>query len=529
MKADLVRARGDVSNEATASEADALEGRPGRRGGKARLVAAAGVLLLGGLLTGLHLWSRHSASPEQGTATSAAALAAVPFENATGDPAWTHLAEGVTDDLARELQRSGVPVKSRESAAQLRGLSDSEIARRLQVDRIARGRISLQGPDILLEAALTQASTGAELWSRKYRQPLDRLGGLYATVAADIAAIEPARLPREPGAAPGHPANFKAYEAYHKGRVYWEQRTREGLLKSIEYFKAATLLDPGYAPAWAGMADAYLALGVPTFGAFRPQEARRLGDEATLKALRLDPDLAEAHASLAFAFFFYDWNWTAAEARFQKAIQLNPQYATAHHWYADYLNAMGRQDEAMQEIRTAFRLEPLSILIHRDFAWHYFFQGNYAAAVAQLAETLKIDPQYAAARSLLGRAFIEQGKCVEGLAELRKAAEDMPRSAALAFIAYGEAAAGQTAKAGHTLERVVALSDREYVSPYYVALVYARLGRTAQALDWLEKGFKEHDTTMVSLNIDPRFDALRHEPRFQALIQKMNFPPKAAV
>jgi tetratricopeptide (TPR) repeat protein len=272
------------------------------------------------------------------------------------------------------------------------------------------------------------------------------------------------------------------------------------------------------------MADAYLGLGV--FSSFKRQEARRLGNEAAIKALALDPNLAEVHTSVAYGFYAYDWNWTAAEAEFQKAIRLNPQYATAHHWYADYLNAMGRQDEAMGEIRTAAQLEPLSTLIQRDIAWHYFFQRRYDAAIAQLNETLRRDPRFVVARSLLGRVLIEAGRPEEGLAELRKAAPDLPRASALAFIAYGEAALGHADKAEATLEELFRAPERIYMSSFFVALVYTRLGRQHEALQWLEKGLERHDAPMANLAVDPRLEALHSEPRFQSLLEKMNFPDR---
>jgi eukaryotic-like serine/threonine-protein kinase len=454
-------------------------------------------------------------------------LAVVPFENATGDPAWSHLVEGVTDDLARALQQSGVPVRAREDATTLTGLSDAEIARRLSVARVARGRVSLDGGNIVLEARVIQAVSGAPVWSRAYRQPLARLGGLYATVAGDIAAASGGtRLPERRDAV-AHQARFDAYEAYHKGRVYWEQRTRESLLKAIEYFKDATRRDPQYAQAWAGMADAYLGLGVPTFGALTPQEARRLGNEAGLRALAIDPNLAEVHATIGYILYAYDWNWTAAEESFRRSIAINPQYATAHHWYADYLTAMGRSDEAQAEIRAAVELEPLSVLLQRDVAWHYFFQGRYDAAVQQLQQTLKADPHHVASRSLLGRALLEAGRNAEGTAELQRVAPELPGAASRAFLAYADAAGGRRAGAEARLRELENAKDGEYTSPYYIALVYARLGRPSEALDWLERGAEQHDTTMTTLNVDPRLARLRGEPRFRELVRRMNFPQTA--
>jgi serine/threonine-protein kinase len=500
---------------------------PARR---ARWLVAAAVLAVVAALVATRPLAREASgtAPAVVAAGSAGALAIVPFENATGDSGWTHLAEGVTDDVTRELQRSGVMVKSRQSAGQLRSLGDAEIGQRLGIDRVARGRISLDGGDILLEARLVRPSTGADVWKRTYRQPIDRLGGLYVMVAEDIAAVAPSAptVPStgRPSIDPGHRASFRAYEAYHKGRVYWEQRTKEGFLKSIDYFKEATRLDPDYAQAWVGMADAYLGLGV--YSSFRPQEARRLGNEAAIKALALDPNLAEVHTSVAYGFYMYDWNWAAAEAEFQKAIQLNPQYATAHHWYADYLTAMGRPREALREIQTAAQLEPLSTLIQRDVAWHYFFQRRYEAAIAQLNETLRLDPRYVVARSLLGRVLIEAGRAEEGLVELQKAAPDLPRASALAFVAYGEAAVGRAEQSQATLEKLFRSPDRVYMSPYFVALVYTRLGKPHEALQWLEKGFESHDAPMANVSVDPRLESLHSEPRFQSLLRKMDFPDR---
>jgi tetratricopeptide (TPR) repeat protein len=308
--------------------------------------------------------------------------------------------------------------------------------------------------------------------------------------------------------------------------VYWEQRTREGLLTSVEYFKEATRLDPGYPQPWAGLADAYIALGIPSFGAYRPQEARRLAQEAALKALDMDPNLPEIHTSLAFATFIYDWNWSAAETRFRKSIELNPQYALTHQWYADFLTDMGRHEEAMEQIRLAAELEPLSLIIRRDVAYHLCFKREYDAAIAQLEAVLQSDPHYAAARSLLGRALIERGRPAEGLAQLRQVAPSLPQPAALSFLAYGEAAAGEPERARRTLARLFALSSDEYVSPYYVALVYTKLGEPAEALRWLEKGFQEQDTTMPTMRVDPRFDTLRGHAAYTALIQRMKFPPE---
>jgi tetratricopeptide (TPR) repeat protein/predicted Ser/Thr protein kinase len=481
------------------------------------------------VLASVHYWAPTRGAPAPPTFPySARALAFVPFDNASDRSEWNYVAQGITADVAREVQKAGVVVKARESADPLRDLTDAEIGRRLDVDRVGRGRITRDGDNLLLEAHVTQASTGAEVWQRTYRQPLDRLRDLYVAVATDITANMLGAPPSLAPARSSHRPPFDAYQAYHEGRLLWGQRTKESLERSLSAFDRAIALDDKYAEPWAGKADAYIALAVPTFGGIPPKDARRRAEDAARQALELDPKLAEGMASLGFISFFFDWDWVQAETRFKEAIQLNPQYATAHHWYANHLNALGRQEEAMREIHIAFEIEPLSLVIRRDFGWHYFFQRKYGAAIDQLTETLRIDPNFAAARSLLGRALIEAGRGEEGLVELRKAAQGTPTAAVQSFIAYGEAATGQREEADRALRHVIALSDREYVPPFYVALVYARLGRKVEALEWLERGYERRDPTMVNLFIDPRLDGLRDEPRFAELVQKMNFPVEAA-
>jgi tetratricopeptide (TPR) repeat protein len=492
-------------------------------GGRGRItVAGVAVVVLAGTLLPVAFRSNR-----YGTVDGApvAAVAVVPFTDLGGSERGARLAQALTADVARELQGFQVTVKGRQTAAELARLSPTEIASRLKVDAVVQGTVREAGANTSVSVALLRPGAEQPFWQQTLSSPEREIGAVHRQLAQDIASAVGARPRRE--SAPARPAyrpDFRAYEAYHRGRVYWEQRTREGLLTSIEYFQEATRLDPAYAQPWAGLADAYLALGIPSFGAFRPQEARRLAQEAALKALDMDANLPEVHTSLAFAAFVYDWSWQTAETRFQKAIELNPQYALAHQWYADYLTDMGRHSEAMAQIHEALALEPLSMIIRRDVAYHLFFQRDYEGAIAQLEAVLRADPHYVAARSLLGRALIERGRHAEGLAQLQEVAPNLPAPAALSFVAYGEAAAGRRDRARKTLARLSALSSDEYVSPYYIALVHARLGESAEAVRWLEKGFQEQDTTMPTMRVDPRFDSLRDHAGYNALLQRMNFP-----
>src|SRR5262249_17679817 len=269
-------------------------------------------------------------------------------------------------------------------------------------------------------------------------------------------------------------------------------------------------------------------MGVPAFGPLDPIEARRRARAAATRAIEIDPDLVEAHTSLAFATFFHDWNWEEAERRFQKAIALNPQYALAHHWYADYLNAMGRQNEAMSEIREAQKLEPNSVIIDRDVAWHLFFQKRYDEAIAQLEGTLGKAPSFDAARSLLARALAERGRYGEGISQLEQLTADFKPVIKLSFLAYVYATSGDSAKADALMgEKSVLEKSPEkngYAPPYYDALVYTAEGRNADALTALERAYREQDSTLVSLYIDPRLERLHADPRYVSLVQRMHYP-----
>jgi eukaryotic-like serine/threonine-protein kinase len=514
MQAALGRALGfDLSNQTRDDARRTWWSDPWRRR------AAVAVLSVGGLAAFAAI---RPAPPFRGapTAILVRSLAVLPFGGVAEGAASKDLGRRLAEDLSRSLQQRGIRTIGGESAKEAAGLPPAEIVERLGVDATLGGTLAPDGDNVVAEVRLAQASTGAELWSHRYREAATNVAALSSQLAGDLAGVIGFTAdPRPP-----HTPVLAAFKAYTSGRLYAEDRSRSSLELAIRHYEDAARRDPLFAEPWAGMADAYIALGVPTFGALRPQEARRLANQAALKALELDPKLAEAQTSLAFISFFYDWDWAAAEQRFQRAIALNPYYAGAHWWYANHLEAMGRPVEATREIHRAIELEPLSILIQRDLGWHYFHQRKYDQAVEQLRDTLKTRPDYTPARSLLGRALVEAGRPVQGLAELEHAAPQMPRGAALAFLAYGQAAAGRTTKANETLAALRALPTTEYVSPYYVALVYVKLGRFDEALKTLDRAFEEQDTTLVNLKVDPRWDPIRTTPQYQALLKRLNYP-----
>ena len=444
-----------------------------------------------------------------------ASIAVVPFAVTEGNIA-SHLIAGLSTDVWRELQRFDLEVK--------RGATSGDAAGRLGAEAILRGAASRADGVARLRVAVVRAGA-SELWSQEYSLDDPSVSALPGRIAREAAAA--LRVAGRPGAAPPtHQANYRAYDAYQRGRVLWEQRNPALLERSLEYFDQAASLDPAYAQPWAGKADAYIAMGVPAFGALRPLEARRLAKEAALKAIELDPNLAEAHTSLAFTAFLHDWDWPVAERRFKQALELNPQYPLAHHWYAEFLNEMGRFDEAMNEIRRAQSLDPMSVLIHRDIGWHLFCQRRYDEAIAQLRETLTLDAGFAAARTLLARALSAKGLHRDALHELEQTRHAISPSTYLSFRGYIDAAAGDRSNAVAAIAELRQLSGSAYVSPYYLALIHTALGQSADALTELERSHAEQDSTLVTLSIDPRFDPLRDEPRFKALVARMQFPAR---
>ena len=483
---------------------------------------AAGLAMIVCVLTALLLWWK-SLPPQ--SAIKADALVVTAFANRTGQSALDPLATGLARDVHRELRRMRVTVRGGVTAAGHRVLEASVIARDEAADAVITAALNgaTSGPFELSVRVLT--ASGAQAWTRRYRASEEEVAGLARRVAHDIAAAlgVTAMAP-----AANAPMPYRAYTAYQRGRVYAELRTPASLLRSVEYFKEAIGLAPDHAEPWAGLADSYIAMGVPSFGLLTPREARRQATEAAITAVKLDPESAEAHTSLAFIAFFHDWDWATAEGRFRKAIELDPQYALAHDWYGDYLNAMGRQAEGLAEVRTALSQERQSLLYHRDIGYQYFFQRRYGEAIDQLRQTLERDPSYTAARSLLGRALVEAGRPAEGIEELRRAAPGLPRPTALLFLAYAEAAAGSRQQAERHLREALALAPTAYVAPTYVALAYTALGQPEQALAWLRRGYETQDSTMVNVYQDPRLDPLRGRKEFADLLRQMKFPGGAA-
>jgi tetratricopeptide (TPR) repeat protein len=318
-------------------------------------------------------------------------------------------------------------------------------------------------------------------------------------------------------------ANHEAYALYLKGRYYWNKRTERDMQVAVDYFQQATDLDPGYSLAWVGIGDAWIFRG--WYSLLAPHETFPKARHAVLRALEFDSTLAEAHASLAHILLEFDHDWARAEREYQRAIELNPSYAIAHHWYGGFLSAMSRHDEARQQAMTARTLDPLSPIIQTWVGLRYYFARQHERAVLEYQKALALDRSFAPAHWHLGMAYEQLGRSGEAVAEAQQAlALDAGSLIYLASLGHAYAKAGRVQEARATLDRLAEASRTRHVSAYHVAVIHVALGDTTAALDWLERALAEQSPWIGYLNVDPRVDPVRSHPRFRALIGRTRLP-----
>jgi TolB-like protein/DNA-binding winged helix-turn-helix (wHTH) protein/Tfp pilus assembly protein PilF len=457
-------------------------------------------------------------------------LVVLPFENLSEDKDQQYFTDGMTDELTAHLAKiRQLRVISRTSAMGYKGTHKtlSEIARDLNVDAIVEGTVLRSGNRVRITAELVQVSTDRHLWAETYESPIGDVLALQSQVATAIAnEIRVNLTPEEQRSlANSRPVSAEAYENYLKGRYYWNKRSEEGLRKAIEYFQAATEKEPGYALAFAGLADCYSIIGSAIIGDVSAQEVAAKARAAALKATQLDPALAEAQTSLATVRFNYDWDWNAASTGFQRSIELNPGYATAYQRYSLYLMAMGRTQESLFQMNRARDLDPLSISTNFSLGWRLFMARQYDQAIEQLRNTLEMDPNFALPRSVLGQAYERKGLYPQAISELQKAVTVSHGSPAmLGALGHAWASAGNKAEAEKILVQMNEASKTRYVSPFYVAMVYAGLHQDDNALAWLDKAYNDRSNAVIFLKVDQAFDGLRSNARFQALLTRLAQP-----
>ena len=453
-------------------------------------------------------------------------LAVLYFESATVSPEIRELGDGITESLINKLQDlpSLNKVIASSSVARYKGqqIDPKQVGAELGVNAIITGKIRKTSTGVNINVELVKTEDGSLIWSRPYEQGLGNVFSLQEDIARgiseklglNISKQEKERLAKRPT------ENADAYQAYLKGRYYWDKRTKEGLLKGLEYFQKAIDADPGYALAYSGLADSYILLGRYSF--LPPHEAMPKGRAAALKALAIDDAVGEAHNSLAFEMRYYEWDWAGSEREHKRAIELSPNYATAHHWYALFLSVLGRHEEALVEMRRAQELDPLSLIINTNVAWCHHFARRYDEAIDQFKKTLEMDVNYALAHSRLGDTYVQKRMYREAISELGKAASLSPQSTEiLAHLGYAYGISGNTEEAGKILNTLVDESAKSFVSQYDLALVLLALGQKDKALDHMEQAYEQRASYLTIVNVDPCLDRLHSEPRFKALLAKL--------
>jgi TolB-like protein/DNA-binding winged helix-turn-helix (wHTH) protein/Flp pilus assembly protein TadD len=483
-----------------------------------------GLLLVVAAAAGI-AWFIHSRQTLSPTLSS---LAVLPFQNLSNDASQEYFADGMTDELITHLgQISALRVISRTSAMSYKGAHKAlaEIARELNVSAVVEGSVLRVGDQVRITAQLIRVPADEHIWAHRYEGNIRDTLSLQSDVAQDIVQHIGATLTRQEQKAlvASKPVNPQAYEAYLKGRYFWNQRTTDGLKKSIELFSHSVEWDPEYAQAYSGLADAYALSGDWEYGVLSPAEAFEKSRAAATKALALDDSLAQAHTSLAFAYDLYGWDWNAAEREYRRAIQLNPGYATAHEWYAWHLLVTGRNREGLFELRMAESLDPLSLIISADLADALCIAHRYDESVKQSTKTLEMDPRFALGHYQLGQAYVQKHLYTEAIAEFNEAIELAGHNAAFdSNLAYAFAATGRSNEAQSIANSMQARNDQNPSAPANLALIYVGLGQPDVAMSWLNKAFAARFNP--SILIRPTFDPLRSDARFQELRQRIGLP-----
>jgi TolB-like protein/DNA-binding winged helix-turn-helix (wHTH) protein/Flp pilus assembly protein TadD len=483
------------------------------------------VLVLLVLMASLAAWKLHSRNrPSPGIRS----LAVLPFESLSSDASQDYFADGMTDELISDLgQISALRVISRTSVMAYKRARKPlpEIARELNVDAVVEGTVLRSGDQVRITAQLIEASADKHLWSQSYEGELRDTLALQNKVAKAIAdQIRISLNPQEQAALKNvKVVNPEAYVSYLKGRYFWNKRTTDSLKVALAYFNQAIEEDPKYAQAYSGLADTYALMGDWQYAVMTPKEALPKAKAAAIKALELDSALGEAHNSLAFCLDGFDWDLDSAGKEFRRAIELNPGYATAHHWYAWHLSLLGRYDEAIAEMRKAENLDPLSLVINADLAELLVLAHSYDESIRQSRKTIEMDPNFGLAHNHLAQAYLQKQMNDEAVAELQEAVQLSGGSpTCIANLARAYVASGKRSEAEKLLSDLKKRSNPSHSLASEIAVIYVALGDADQAITWLKRGYEERFNPGVLLR--PGFDPLRSDPRFEDLVRRIGLP-----
>jgi eukaryotic-like serine/threonine-protein kinase len=451
-------------------------------------------------------------------------LAILPFVNASRDPQADYLSDGLTESLIYGLSRlPGLRVMARATMFRYKGkeLDPQSIGRELGVRAVLAGTLSQRGDALVVHTELVDVDDGSQLWGERYARKLEDILTVEEQIAAEITEKLKLRLTQAQRKKLARRPKVKseAYQLYLQGRHHWNRRTEESLRKGIELFRQALAADPDYAPAYVGLADSHAILGF--YGLVRPRESFPLARTAAEKALELDPDLAEAHASLGYVRHYHDWDWKGSVESYRRAQALNPNYAPAFQWYAVNCVSRGKVEDGVTAMDRALTLDPLSLIINAANGWLLYYCRNYDGAIARCHTALELDPHFPQAHLWLGWALEQRGRYDEAIAEYQEGATSLAgRAGMLGSLGHAYAAAGRPSEARRVLDELETLARNRHVPPYETALIHTGLGDHDAALTRLEHALEERSVGMAFLRVEPRLDPLRSDPRFATLLEK---------
>jgi serine/threonine protein kinase/Flp pilus assembly protein TadD len=452
-------------------------------------------------------------------------VAILPLVNASADPNAEYLSDGITESIINNLsQLPRLRVMARSTVFRYKGrdIDPLEVGHELSVHAVLTGRVLQLGDSLRIGTELVRVADGSQLWGQHFDQKPGDIFAVQEEIAKQISEKLQMQLSGEEKKRLGkrHTENTQAYQLYLQGRYHWNKRSEEGMKRGIQFFEEAIRLDANYALAHAGLADSYIILGF--YGVLSPDEVMPKVKAAAKRALRIDHTLAEARISLAYAKGAYDWDWVGAEKEYKRAIKLNRNYATAHHWYGEYLAFMGRSAEAAAELEHAHELDPLSLIINVALGWIYYLGRRYDDGIKQLFRTLELDPNFVHAHFCLGLAYVQKGMFAEAIDELQKVIALLGRDpGALAALGYAYGVSGNKAAARELLDELIKQSERRYIAPYRLALICIGLDEKDQAFTWLQKGCDEHDLGLACLKVEAMADSLRSDPRHAELLRRV--------
>lgn len=448
-------------------------------------------------------------------------IAVLPLVNSDADPELEYLSDGIAESIINSLsQLPRLRVISKGTVFRFKGRTadPQEAGHYFGVRAVLMGKVKQFAERLIVGVELVDVQDGSQLWGETYSREFSDLLQVQEVITREI--LDALRLKlsikEKDVVAKRYTDNVEAYQNYLKGRYAWNKRNEASLHRAITYFQQAIALDPAYALAYTGLADSYVSLGV--YGVLPPEEAFTRAKAAAVEALELDDSLAEAHTSLAHINESYEWRFKAAERKFKRALELNPSYALAHHWYALHLMAMGRSDEARLEIACAQQLEPLSLSIGVSVGLAYYWERDYPRALEEFKKVLALDPEFSLVHVLLGQTYEKLGAHEQAISELLEARQQDDTPQVSAILSYVYAVSGRETDARQILHELNESSYQDYVPSYFKALIHAALGEADEAFRWLQRSLDERSGWMVWLKVDPRLDALRPDPRFGPLL-----------